>query len=895
MKPVSQAVCAVALSVLLSRPAGAVAGPPAPADVPADAVRVEIFEGLPDQTSWNFTDSLPAVTETYTEPVFGFVAMPTKYSPRGVKLDRGLPFLLRASSRVTLPRGELRLLLRARTGSRLWVDGTLVLSTRFPNLNADGHEEVPEVPAAVAPDIRYLQPGQLESLTSFITDGRPHAFVLEALIGTKGRRPELGELSVSFSTGDGESFRLLSPKRKVWLTEEGWAAHASERIAFWKAEDKQRRQLASADEARYWTRRHELARAHVSTLNTNSSQLTSIDSFIDVKLRSASVQPAPLTDDYSFLRRITLDILGVIPSPEHLDAFARDKSQNRRARAIDRLLAEPGWADHWVGYWQDVLAENPGILKPMLNNTGPFRWWLHDSLADNKPMDRFATELILMEGSLYYGGPAGFSMATDNDVPMAQKAQIVAQAFLGMQMQCARCHDAPYHDFKQEQLFSLAAMLRREPQTVPLSSSIPTNANIVIGKKVKVTLKPGSKVEPRWPFPQLASEDLPAGVLRNDNDPREKLAALVTDPRNERFARVLVNRVWKRYLGWGLVEPVDDWNSGTGFQPVSGASSPSSQIRGQDARETGRMPVLLNRDGASHPELLDFLARELVGHDYDLKHISRLILNSQAYQRAPRPDGTLDQPSTGRLFASPARRRLTAEQLVDSLFAAVGKPFLSEELNMDVDGRRPVKDFNNLGTPAHAWEFTSLSNERDRPALSMPRAQPIVDALCAFGWRESRQGPQTVRDHDPNVLQPAALANGLVANGRIARLSDDSAITALALEDRPLPELVRALFLRVLSRPPTADELNAFAAQLAEGYADRRLKPSGSAAHKSGPARPVSWSNHLNPEATRIKQEQERAARAGDPPTDRLRADWRERMEDALWALVNSPEFVFVP
>ena len=842
-------------------PGRAPAGPPTPADLPADAVRVEIIEGLPDQTSWDFTDSLPAVTESYTEAVFAFAAMPTKYSPHAIRFDRGLPFLLRASGRVTLPRGELRLLLRARTGSRLWIDGRLVLSTRFPNLNADGHEEVPEVPAAVAPDIRYLQPGQLESLTNFVADGQPHTFVLEALVGTKARRPELGELSVSFSPRDGESFLLLSPKRKVWLTEEGWTAYASERIAFWKAQDKQRRQLASIDEAKYWARRHDLARLQVPTLNTNSSQLSSIDSFIDAKLRSASIQPAPLTDDYAFLRRVTLDVLGVIPSPEQLDAFTRDKSKDRRARAIDRLLAEPGWADHWVSYWQDVLAENPGILKPMLNNTGPFRWWLHDSFADNKPMDRFATELILMEGSLYYGGPAGFGMATDNDVPMAQKAQIVAQAFLGMQMQCARCHDAPYHDFKQEQLFSLAAMLRREPQAVPLSSSIPTNANIVIGKKVKVTLKPGSKVEPRWPFPQLAPEDFPTGVLRNENDPREKLAALVTDPRNERFARVLVNRVWKRYLGWGLVEPVDDW-------------------------ETAR---------PSHAELLDFLARELVTHDYDLKHVARLILNSQTYQRASRPDGSLDQPAATRLFASPARRRLSAEQLVDSLFAAVGKPFRSEELNMDVDGRRPVKDFNNLGKPARAWEFTSLSNERDRPALSMPRAQPIVDALCAFGWRESRQGPQTVRDHDPNVLQPAALANGLVANGRVARLSDDSAITALALEERPLPELVRALFLRVLSRPPTAEELKVFTAQLTEGYADRRLKPSGSAAHKAGPARPVSWSNHLSPEATRIKQEQERAARAGDPPTDRLRVDWRERMEDALWALVNSPEFVFVP
>ena len=825
----------------------------------------------------------PAVSESYAEPVFGFAAMPTKYSPRGVKEDRGLPFLLRASASVTLPKGEPRLLLRARTGARLWVDGKLVLSTRFPNLNADGHEEVPEVPLAVAPDIRYLQPGQMESLTNFVSDGRPHTVVLEAMIGSKGRRPELGELSVSWSPRDGESFRLLGPKRKVALTEEGWTAFEAERAGFWKAQDKHRRALASAGEAQYWRWRHDLARRVGTKAASPAAEAgdarrappplkgergeavhessNSIDAFIAAKLRTTSTTPAPLTDDYSFLRRLALDTTGVIPSPAQLDAFARDKSKDCRAHAIDRFLAEPGWADHWVGYWQDVLAENPGILKPMLNNTGPFRWWLHEAFTDNKPMDRFATELIMMEGSLHYGGPAGFGVASDNDVPLAQKAQIVAQAFLGMQMQCARCHDAPYHDFKQEQLFALAAMLRREPQPVPLSSSIPTNANIVVGKIVKVTLKPGSKVSPAWPFPNVVPDAIPAGVLRRESDLRERLAALVTDPRNERFAKVLVNRVWKRYLGWGLVEPVDDW-------------------------ETAR---------PSHPELLDHLARELVAHDYDLKHLARLILNSQTYQRVARPDGSEEKPFDQRLFAAPARRRLGAEQVVDSLFAAVGKPFHSEEMNMDVDGRRPVKDFNNLGTPARAWEFTSLSNERDRPALAMPRAQSLIDCLSTFGWRDSRQSPLTVRDHAANVLQPAALANGLVANGRIARLSDDSAITALALQDRPLPELVRALFLRVLSRPPTANELKAFTTQLAEGYADRRFKPSGSAAQKTGPARPVSWSNHLNPEATRLKQEAERAARAGDPPTDRLRADWRERMEDAVWVLVNAPEFVFVP
>src|SRR5262249_23737210 len=152
---------------------------------------------------------------------------------------------------------------------------------------------------------------------------------------------------------------------------------------------------------------------------------------------------------------------------------------------------------------------------------------------------------------------------------------------------------------------------------------------------------------------------------------------------------------------------------------------------------------------------------EFVGHDYDLKYVAGLILNSQTYQRAVRSDDLAAAKAETRLFAGPARRRLSAEQMVDSLFLAVGKQFDAEEMNMDVDGRRPVKDFNNLGTPCRAWQFASLSNERDRPALSMPKAQQIVDTMMTFGWRESRQSPQTVRDDAPNVLQPASMANGI--------------------------------------------------------------------------------------------------------------------------------------
>ena len=843
------------------------------AELPKDAIKIELFEGVPDQASWNFVP--PPPSEAYAEPVFAFPVLPTRYSKTGIKVDRAAPFVFRASALITLPEGDHRLLLRARTGSRLKMDDQIVLTTRFPNLNADGHEEVPQAPLAVTPNIRYLRPGHFESITNLQFDGRPHLFTLEAVIGSKNRRPEPGELSVSYSSADDQEFWLLAPNhRRIPLTDEGWMVFEGERRAFHAAEDAKRRRAVSGKEDKYWRRRHELARAVLADANApllkpkvpgvspSMPAHNDVDRFIGARLDAAKISPAPLLDDWAFLRRVTLDVIGVIPTTEQLSEFSHDPRDARRAKAIDRLLDHPRWADHWVGYWQDVLAENPGILKPMLNNTGPFRWWLHEAFTDNKSMDRLATELISMEGSVYYGGPGGFSMASENDVPLAQKAQIVAQAFMGMQMQCARCHDAPYHQFKQKDLFSLAAMLRREPQPVPLSSSIPTNANIVIGRLVNVTLSPGDIVEPEWPLPDVTADELPPGVLRNPHDSRERLAALITNPRNSRFAKVTVNRLWKRYLGWGIVEPVDDWEHAK----------------------------------PSHPELLDWLAHEFMTHGYDLKHVARLILNSHTYQRTVIAEGSHAAKPQERLFASPARRRLSAEQIVDSLFAAVGKSFAAEEMNLDVDGRRPVKDFNNLGTPQRAWEFTSLSNERDRPALAMPKAQAIVDTLITFGWRESRQSPLSVRDHEPNVLQPAVVANSLVSYGRVTRLSDDSAITTLALEHASVESLVQAIFLRLLSRPPGRFEMEAFTAHLAKGFEDRRVQPSAARAYQTKRApRPVSWSNHLNPEATTIKQELERETRAGDPPTEQLRPDWRGRMEDMLWVLVNSPEFIFVP
>ncbi len=492
-----------------------------------------------------------------------------------------------------------------------------------------------------------------------------------------------------------------------------------------------------------------------------------MDRFINHRLENAKKTPANLAEDWAFLRRVTLDVIGTVPTPEQIESFFADKPEGRRERYIDRLLAHPGWADHWVSYWQDVLAENPNIVNPTLNNTGPFRWWIHESFLDNKPFDRFASELVRMEGSAYYGGPGGFEMATQNDVPMAAKAHIIGQAFLGLEMKCARCHDAPFHDFQQSDLFQVAAMLNRGPQAVPASSLIPGGEEFTKSLLVTVTLKSGQKLPPQWPFAELASEDMLSSLTPNNEDSREKLAALVTSPLNDRFAEVIVNRLWKRYLGQGLVEPVDDWEYAK----------------------------------PSHPELLEYLSRELAQSGYDLKHVARVILTSHTYQRVSiQSTGDAEADS---LFAGPLSRRMSAEQVVDSLFAACGKDFHAGELNIDADGSRQFTQSLNLGYPTRAWQFTSLSNERDRPSLSLPMAQGFLDVLESFGWRASRQDPLTVRDASPTVLQPAVLANGVLGR-RFTRCSEDSAFTKLAIEELPLDTLIDQVIQRTYTRPMTA-------------------------------------------------------------------------------------------
>ena len=414
-------------------------------------------------------------------------------------------------------------------------------------------------------------------------------------------------------------------------------------------------------------------------------------------------------------------------------------------------------------------------------------------------------------------------------------------------------------------------------QSIPESSSVPAPDDPNKEIAVKVSLPPGSSVKPEWAFQELVTMSLttdssegddpsgglsarmlPAEFLRQPNDTREQLAANITSPHNRRFAQVLVNRIWQRYMGRGLVEPLYDWES----------------------------------IDCTHPELLEALADDLIASGYDLKEISRKILGSNLYQRmAINASRSSDE---AKRFAGPLRRRMTAEQLTDSLLIASGKDYDSEELTMDADGRQAQQNFVKLGHPRRAWQFVTVSNERDRPSLNLPVAQSVVDLLSAYGWRQNRQDPLTERESATTPLQPLALAYGTTAN-RMLDFSDHSELTALALESDSAESFIDQLFIKLLTRMPSSEERDLFLELLAPGFNGRIVAGPEAVRPKRIFRSGVTWANHFDPKSDNEVMARERDILNGDPPTARLETNWRERAEDAAWTLVNSPEFVFVP
>jgi hypothetical protein len=368
---------------------------------------------------------------------------------------------------------------------------------------------------------------------------------------------------------------------------------------------------------------------------------------------------------------------------------------------------------------------------------------------------------------------------------------------------------------------------------------------------ITISLKAGQTLQPKWTLNEIVAADVPAWPGTTSKRLRSRVAAIITTPSSARFSDVFVNRVWKRFMGTAFIEPVDAWTS-----------TEQEQL----------------------PPLLRYLSWSFVDDGYDFKSLARKILTSKSYQQAAQ---TTDHENA---FAYQQRRRLSAEQIVDSIHTAVGKDLGAEELTFDPNETR---GFLNLGVPRRAWQMTSMSNERDRPALAMPVSQSIVDVLSTFGWRETRPDPITDRDESPNTLQPLMLANGLMSS-RAIRLTEDSRITELCLNDISVEQLVDELYLTVLSRMPDSMERSIIVELISPDYSSRRTGKAKPKVVKRKRAY-VDWDKHLKAEASVELLEAEKIVRAGEPPTVRLTTEFRERVEDALWCLINSPEFVFVP
>ncbi len=829
-------------------------------------VQVRIFE---DQAEENWLDPQGEPTSSYSEQAFGFVRLPARYSSNALPLDRSTPFSLDAATTTVLEAGDYRFRLRSRGLAVFLVDGKPLLRTKAMKPNTASHEELPAAAVSDGP-VRAPPPPHQDAIESIHLDAGEHTFRLAAVIGGKGLAPFPGELSVSMAR-PGEIDRVLGGRDAPLLTDSDWESYAAAQRLRHERDDIARRRRSDEAVERAWAERHAKIRQWMESRpgpvppesGNADSTFNDIDRFVNAKLAEASIEPRPLTGDLEFLRRLSLDTTGLIPSAEQIEQFLSEPAETRRDAAIDRFLNDESWADSWIPYWQDVLAENPGILKPDLNNTGPFRWYLHQAFSDGYSFDRLVVELIEMEGSSHQGAPAGFGMASLNDAPMAAKADILSQAFLANKLSCARCHDAPFHPFQQKDLFSMAAMLEGKPIALPESSTVPVREG---GRQpfVKITLKPGESIDPHWPFRDVMRDVVVAAPPRNTAvDSRYALASLMVSPANDRFPRVVANRVWKRFMGRGIVEPAEDWS----------------------------------QSDASHPELLDHLAREFVVSGYDLKSLTGLLLRSHAYQRKPLADDPRSPGEAAKLFAGPMRRQMSAEQLVDSLHLAAGKTLDSEELNLNPLGDRALRQFLNMGSPERAWEMTALSNERDRPSLALPRAQAIVDLLSAYGWQQSRQSPLSARDDGASPMQSLALANGS-AGTRGARLSDDSFFTHLALGTRPLEEMVDTVFLRVLTRKPTDGERRTMVEYLEPHFAERIVPQADQDVRRRDDKKTdtrVSWANHFDPESTRIRMAEERKVRMGDLPTGLLTAEFREHFEDVVWALLNTPEFSTIP
>jgi len=360
-----------------------------------------------------------------------------------------------------------------------------------------------------------------------------------------------------------------------------------------------------------------------------------IDDLVYAKLKTMGIPPSELATDEEFLRRVYLDTIGILPTSAEARAFLADRDPRKRAKLIDRLLQRDEFNDFWSLKWGDLLrikSEYPVRVWPKA--VAVYYQWLHQSLAENKPYDQFARELITATGSNFRVGPANFVRAVSNKDPRTV-AESAALVFMGARMGCARCHSHPYESWTPDDMLGLGAWFGR----VNYKYTLEWKEEIVY-VDFKASLR-----DPRTR--QIVAPRVPGGEpvkVGPEEDPRIRFADWLTAPDNPWFAANIVNRIWFWLLGTGIVNEPDD------MRPTN---------------------------PPTNPQLLDYLRKELVDSHYDLRHIYRLILNSRTYQLSSEPN-KWNAADTAH-FARYAARRLSAERMLDAVsqFTETGEAFRS--------------------------------------------------------------------------------------------------------------------------------------------------------------------------------------------------------------------------
>ena len=355
-----------------------------------------------------------------------------------------------------------------------------------------------------------------------------------------------------------------------------------------------------------------------------------IDELVIAKLQALNVPPSPICTDGEFLRRAHLDTIGTLPTPDEVRAFLTDTDPLKRERLVETLLTRPEFVDYWTYQWSDLLLLTGSRLRPRALET--YSDWIRERVANNLPWDQFAREVVLAKGSTFENGAANFYALHQDPQDMCET---VSMAFLGMSINCARCHDHPLEKWTNDDYYGMASLFARVR-----GKGWGGDFRGGDGNRTVFLAERGEVIQPRTGRPQLPRPlDGEAIPFEADIDRREHLANWLTSPDNPYFSRAIVNRLWANFLGVGLVEKVDDLR----------LTNPPSNDR-----------------------LMAALADELVRHKYDLKSLMRLILTSQTYQRSSTtlPENASDE----RFYARFYPRRLKAEVLLDAVADVTGVP-----------------------------------------------------------------------------------------------------------------------------------------------------------------------------------------------------------------------------